>query len=131
MGNKRSDLTQEDIIAWADGVAGIKQQATADKLGVHVNTVATKRRKVADFIAEKFDINEYRMPLYGLYPLVINSMIHNLKKNDVTMTIAVAKGLQFLVDKNQSETDNRLNLSNDELAERIGRSVGLNDSAKG
>ena len=131
MGTKRSDLTQEEIISWADGLTGAKASDTAKKLGIHRNTVGIYRKRVADFIAEKFDINEYRMPLYGLYPLAINSLIHNLKKNDVTTTIAYLRGIQCLVDKNQSETDNRLNLSNDELAERIRRSVGLDDIAKG
>lgn len=120
MGKKRQELTQEDVLAWADGLAGVSAQDSADRLGVHRNTITTKRKKVAAFIAEKFDINEYRLPLYGLYSLWLNSTIHNLKKNDVTMTIAIGKGLALLVDKREIDgSGNFTGLSNDELAERI------------
>lgn len=120
MAGKKQDLTQEDVLAWADGIVGTPAQKTADKLGIHRNTVAIKRKKVADFVAKKFDINKYRLPLYGLYPLWLNSTIHNLKKNDVTMTIAIGKGLSLLVDKQEIDAKGNLTgLSNDELAERI------------
>lgn len=120
MGSNKAQLTQEDILAWVDNLAGMKVRLIAEKQGVSRQAIHARCKKVAAFIAEKFDINEYRMPLYGLYSLWLNSTIHNLKKNDVTMTIAMGKGLNLLIDKHEVEgSGNFTGLSNDELAERI------------
>ena len=104
---------------------GEKVKDSAAKFGCTRQSIAARRKKVAAFIAEKFDIDKYRKPLYALYPLVLNSLIHNLKKNDVTMTIATLKGLQMLVDKQVNDNTNAVNLSNDELTERILGRIGV------
>ena len=132
MGSKRKDITQEDILAWADNLAGVAVKITAECQGVTTQAIRNRRKKVADFIAEKFDINEYRLPLYGLYSLWLNSVIHNLKKNDTTMTIAIGKGLSLLVDKQEIEgSGNFTGLSNDELAERIISGLKADAGSKG
>lgn len=120
MGRGNGDITESDILAWADGLAGVPATETAKKQGVSDMAIHRRRKKVAAFIGKKFDINEYRVPLYGLYKLWLNSVVHNLKKNDTTMTIAIGKGLSLLIDKHEVEgSGNFTGLSNDELAERI------------
>ena len=36
------DLTQEDILAWADGVVGVPATETAQKQGCHIHTFAQR-----------------------------------------------------------------------------------------
>jgi hypothetical protein len=98
---RKSDLTQEDILAWADNLAGIAPGVTAKKQGVSTEAIRRRRIKCAAFIAEKFDINEYRLPLYSLYSLWLNSVIHNLKKNDTTITMGFGKGMNLFVEKQE------------------------------
>ena len=120
MARPQKDLTQSEILAWADGLAGVPMTETAGRLGVSEQSIRRWREKVKNWIAEEFNINEYRMPLYSLYPLMVNSLIHNLKKNDVTTTLNLLKGLQITVDKNAVEnTGNLSNLSDDELRDRL------------
>ena len=131
MGSNRGELTQEDILAWADNLAGTSVNVTAKKQGVSRQAIHNRRKKVAEFIADKFDINEYRLPLYGLYGLWLSSVIRNLKKNDTTMTVAIGKGLNLLVDKREIDSQHGITgLSNDELAERICRHFGADTSGK-
>ena len=103
MATVAKDIMPEDILTWADYMAGTPAATTAKQQKCHPNTILNRRKKVAEFISQKFDINEYRMPLYQLYPLVVKSLIRNLSKFDVTTTIAVAKGLQLLVDKGEMD----------------------------
>lgn len=109
-----------------DKVAAVPQVETAEKLHVSRNTVRSYQDKVGEFIAQVFDINAYRMPFYTLWPEIMASVRANLKKNDVTMTVALCKGLQIFVDKQVNENNDKLDsLSNDELAELISRRLGL------
>ena len=103
MSRTKQDVTPEDVLAWADGLTGVATKESARKQGCSAQTIINRRKKMKAFIAQKFDIEDYRMPLYGLYPLAINSLTHNLKKNDTTCTIALLKGLQILVDKSQND----------------------------
>lgn len=98
-GGSKVQLTPEDILAWADGLSGIPGKESAAKQEVSKTTILARRTKVANFIGEKFDIDQYRMPMYGLYSLAVNSVAHNLRKNDVTMTIAYMKGLNIFSDQ--------------------------------
>lgn len=108
------NLTQEQILAWADGLIGISSQETADKLGKHQNTIINWRNTVAEFIGQKFDINDYRLPLYGLYTLGLKSLMTLLAKNDGPVTIAYFKGIGLFREKSEIETS-YTNLSDDDL----------------
>ena len=46
--NKDKELTQEAILAWADGITGISATESSKKLGIHRNTVAKYRNEVAE-----------------------------------------------------------------------------------
>ena len=125
MAKRKTDLTQEDILAWADNLDSIPTVVTAKRQGVSVEAVRRRRIKCAAFIAEKFDINEYRLPLYGLYGLFLNSVITNLRKCDSRMTIAYGKGMNIWVEKQIIEEANPTgSMTNDELTRRISRIVG-------
>lgn len=126
MAKEKKDLTQEDILAWADQISGVPATETARRQGCHENTVAARRKRVAEFIAEKFDINEYRMPLYALYPIWLRSVINNLKKDDTQMTIAFGKGMNLFVDK--FEGDLTTNATPAELERIITEALGVTNS---
>ena len=128
MGNKKQDISPSDILAWADGLVGVSMKESAGKQACSERAIANRRSKVKDFIARDFDINNYRLPLYALYPLTINSLTHNLKKCDTTITIALLKGLQILVDKQQTESQPFGNLTDDELRQLFS---DLHDLASG
>jgi hypothetical protein len=117
----RQDFVPHEILAWADYIAGVPQVETAKKLKLSRDTIHDAREKVAAFIAKQFDINAYRLPLYSLYPEWVASVLALLRKHDVTMTVALGRGLQLLVDKQVNESEDTSNLSNDELVERIQR----------
>ena len=120
MGSKKRDITQEDILAWADGIVGVSTKESGEKMNITSQAIRDRQKKVKKWMAEKFDVDDYRKPLYGIYPLWLHSVIHNLRKHDVSMTIALGKGLGILVDKQEIDgTGNFTGLSNDELAERI------------
>jgi len=100
MGKHQINITQDYILAWADGLVGVSPRETGLKFGVSDQTIRNWQKKVAEWIAEKFDINEYRMPLYSLYPLMVNSLVHNLKRKDVQTTLNLLKGLQITTGDN-------------------------------
>jgi hypothetical protein len=113
MRTKRKELTPEEIIAWADAVNGVKAQDTAKKLGVHANTVTTYRKKVAEFIGKHINLDDYRNPLYELYPLALKSLIVNLNSHDVPTTLKFFSGMGLFIDK--SQTEDLTKYSDDEL----------------
>ena len=109
---------EKTVLVIGSGIAGLLHIKLARALGAD-KIIAT-------------DINDYRLPLYGLYSLWLNSVVHNLKKNDTTMTIAIGKGLGLLVDKQEIEgSGNFTGLSNDELAERILSGLKVDAGSKG
>jgi hypothetical protein len=117
----RESFTPQDLLSWVDSISGVSQAETATKLSISRDTVRDGRDRVATFIAQNFDINSYRLPLYAFYTDFLKSVQHNLRKFDVPMTIAYGKGLQIFVDKQVNESEDLANLSNDELIERIQR----------
>jgi hypothetical protein len=120
-----ANVPLHEILCWGDKLAGIPQADTAERLGIHRNTVRRAQERIAALLAAKFDINDYRTPLYDLYNLWLKSVIGNLEVGDSPVTIAMGKGLQLFVDKQVNETEDIGNLSNDELVERISRRLGL------
>lgn len=126
----KKDLTPEDILAWTDQMMGVSATETGQKQGCHENTALIRRKRVADFVADKFDINEYRMPLYAAYPLAVKSLLHNLKKHDVATTLGYLRGMQLFVDKNQTDQGMR-GLSDDELNAVINNALGVKPDSKG
>ena len=131
MGKRSKEyLSQEEILAWADGLNGTSISQSGQKLGVDPATVHRWRKKVGEFIAQKFDINEYRIPLYALYPLWLNSVLHNLKKNDVALTVAFGKGMQLFQEK--TAVDAQIGAMSDaDLAGLIANAVGHSPADKG
>ena len=121
----REIFTPHELLAWADHISGVPHVVTAKKLHVTPQSVRDFHRKVEEFIAKEFDINSYRLPLYNFYPLLIESVAANLKKHDVTLTIALLRGLQILVDKQVVEGEDTSKLSNDELVALINRRLNL------
>ncbi|MFH1740210.1 MAG: hypothetical protein ABIH23_14475 [bacterium] len=117
-----------EILCWGDKLAGIPQEDTAKRLSIHRNTVSRAQQRIATLLASKFDINEYRTPLYDLYNLWLKSIIANLEAGDSPVTIAMGKGLQLFVDKQVTEGEDLSKLSNDELVGLINRR--LNPRAK-
>ena len=113
-GNNKNDLTQEAILAWADGITGVSATDSAKKLGVHRHTVSKWRNEVAEFIGQKFDVNDYKLPLYGLYGLGLNSLMTLLRKCDGPVTVAFFKGLGLFTDKQELDANYR-NLSDGDL----------------
>jgi hypothetical protein len=125
MTKDKNDITQSELLAWADGLAGVSDAETAKKFGVNRSTIHRWRQKIKAFIALEFDVNQYRMPLYNLYPLILKSLVHNLKAFDVATTNNLLKGLQISVDKTINENPGDIsNLSNDELTERLRERLG-------
>ena len=73
------ELSVDDIIVWADCVTNVPGTMTAKKLGISDETVYRARKKVKQFVAQHIDLDQFRIPLYGLYPLILQSLIRNLK----------------------------------------------------
>jgi len=94
------NITQSMILAWADWLANVPMNETALKLKCSIQTVRRYRDRVKEWMSQKFDINEYRMPLYRLYPMMVESLVHNLKKCDVQTTLNLLKGLQITTGDN-------------------------------
>lgn len=114
--NKREEiLTPEEITAWAVSIAGGKTSETAKKFKVTPRTIQKWIKHAREHIGEEVNINDFRTPLYGLFPLVVESLIHNLKKFDVTTTLGLAKGLQIFVEKQESDVNRVGNMSDAEL----------------
>lgn len=63
------------------------------------------RKRVKAFIGDGFDVNELRLPLLGLLPLAVDSLVANLKEHDVQTTLAYLKGMGIFLDKNESLED--------------------------
>lgn len=101
MSKSKQDLSQDDVMTWAMFYGGLSHTMIAKALKCHPNTVGNRLRKIGNWVAEEFDINKLRMPLYALYPQMVNSVMTNLNKCDVTMTLGVMRGLQILVDKTE------------------------------
>jgi len=124
MKSRKPDLTQDDVMTWAMYVGGLSHTAIAKALKCHHNTVANRLKKIGEWMAEKFDIAEFRLPLYALYPHMVASVLHNLKKCDVSMTLGVMRGLQILVDKTE-QTGDWSQVTDDELRRRIRDAIGF------
>lgn len=103
MAKYRKDITPEEILAWADLITGRPLKESAEAQNCTAQTIINRRKRVQEFIGERFDINEYRLPIHGLFPLWVKSVINNLAKNDVTLTIALGKGMGYLIDKHESD----------------------------
>jgi len=101
MARRTIQLTEEDILVWADYISGRPVKETMEKQGVSYTAIMNRRKKVRDFLGQKFDINIYRLPMFGLVPLVLKSLIHNLKQNNSKVTIATAKGLGLFTGDNE------------------------------
>ncbi len=100
---KTAELTPEEIIVWAQSQAGTPQSQIAKNMGKGPATITRWLKKAREFIGEGVDIENFRTPLYGLYPLAVESLMHNLKNFDVHTTIALLKGLNILMDKKEIE----------------------------
>ncbi|MDF1545600.1 MAG: hypothetical protein P1R58_10920 [bacterium] len=107
-------LTPYDIMAWLDMVMGVSAQASAVKQNCSKNTITNRRQRVQEFVGDQLNIDDYRLPLFQLYPLMVRSLIANLHKLDVPTTMGVLKGLGVLIDKSEHDF-NLANLSDDDL----------------
>lgn len=114
MSKSKNDITPEMVIAWAEGIGGSSATATGKRLKKSRPTITKWRERVQEFVGNDFDPENYRKALYGFYDLALNSIEHNLKKNDVTMTVALMKGLNIFRDKREIEADIN-NMSDSEL----------------
>ena len=118
---KPQELSPEEIVAWAQHVSGIKQYEIARSINVTQKTISNWIKKVKAFIGDKFEIENNRLPQYGLYPLAIQSLVFNLKRNDVQTTIAVLKGLNILTEKYEHEVTDLRSKTNEELIAELGK----------
>ena len=130
MSKRRQDLSQDDVMTWAMFYGGLSHTMIAKALKCHPNTVGNRLRKIGDWVAEEFDINKLRMPLYALYPQMVNSVMTNLNKCDVTMTLGVMRGLQILVDKTE-QGKTAADLTDHELRLRIREALGYQPGEEG
>ena len=118
MKKKDKDVSPEMVMAWAEGLTGAKAKDTAKRFGVSDQTVRNWKQRVQDWVGKDFDIENYRRSLFAFWDLAMNSLSHNLQKNDVTMTVAYLKGLTAFSERKEIEkkiTD----LSDEELDEFI------------
>ena len=75
------ELTPEEITAWAHSVSGASQANIAKTMNKGQTTVSRWIKKARKAIGEDVEIENFRTPLYGLYPLAVASLMHNLKEN--------------------------------------------------
>lgn len=120
--NKREsiELNEQEIISWADSMAGASDVSIAKKLGIHRMTVAKYKKKVQAYIGDRMDLDNYKLPLFELYPLALRSLIVNLNEHDVQTTLQFFRGLGIFTERTEVEDVSRLSDTDlDALAQRI------------
>lgn len=113
--DKDASVTPEAIMAWANKLMGIPASKTAKDFKIHRNTVTQRVKKVEEYVNSKIEINNYRIPLFGLYSLGLKSLIKNLKSGNPTVTIAFFKGLGLFTETVAVDDDDISNFTDDEL----------------
>jgi len=132
MKRRNNNLTEEEIVAWADSIKGIPTKETARRLGVHRNTILNYCKRVQAFVGDRIDLDNYKLPLFELYPLALKSLIANLEDCDVQMTIQFFKGLGIFVDKQEYEDVGKFSDEElDAISQRIVQSAQSRLAASG
>ena len=119
------ELTPEEIMVYSLAEAGIPLKEIADKSDRSYRTIRRWADKVRKFLEKSdYDIEKYRRPIDGLYPLWLRSVMMNLKACDTTMTIAIGKGRQWLVEKKEHEDKSVSDMCATELDDYIMENYG-------
>lgn len=110
--------------------SGMPIRQIAGQLDKNEKTISRWLQKTREFIKNsEFDIDNYRLPLHALYPLWLKSVMMNLKACDTTLTIAMGKGMQYFVEKQETHDANQSKSKpTDELEREI---VEIIDSTEG
>jgi len=101
---QKIDISPEEVIVYALAETGVPVKEMADKTGKTRQTIYNWINRVREFVkSSEIDIDDYRSPIHALYPLWLRSVIMNLKACDTTMTIALGKGMQYFVDRQETK----------------------------
>lgn len=103
---RQTKLSADDIVTWAAHASGMATKDIAAKQGVTSSAINFRIARIKKFIEKEggdFDINAYRLPMYGFFDLFVNSIQSNLLQHDVTTQNAYAKGMGIYQDKQQLE----------------------------
>jgi hypothetical protein len=85
---RKIELSAEDILAWADKMSGRTVKSTSEALNETTRMVFLRRSKVQRFIeAGGFDLNQYRLPMFGLYSEAVKSLYELLKAKNPQATL--------------------------------------------
>jgi len=93
---EKLSLNQEEIIIYADYIAKIPISQTVKKTGLSESTINRRRIQLKQFLRKNVNLQKYQARIFGLYPLVINSLVHHLVNKDKDVTLKVAQSLGLL-----------------------------------
>lgn len=106
---RRVDLTEKQITAWAESLAGVPVSDIADKHGVSRKTIWEWIKDVKEQVGS-VDIDEMRGCLFSLFPDAVSAIKHCLTFNrDGQIALRLLSGLAVLSDKQQIEYTDKAN----------------------
>lgn len=128
----RIELSPEEIMVYGLVEAGMPISQIAETAQKDRATIHRWLKKTRDFIAASdFNIEDYRMSIHGLFPLWLRSVVENLRQYDTTMTVAIGKGMQYFVEKSQSDVSRVGDMSDTELDTYIKQEYGKSNEPVG
>jgi len=108
-------LTPEELMVYSAAMSGIPVKDLAEQTKKSKVTIYAWINKIKAYIAEDYNIEDFRQPLHGLYTLWMNSVVANLKNCDSTFTIAHGKGMGYYQEKQHIEHSDSTIQSSEEL----------------
>ena len=120
--------TDEELEAYSLWLIGRPLKEIADMQGVTTKCVGERRDRVRSQAMKRIDINDYRNPVFRLYPLWLKSAKGLLQGGDSAFTNAMGKGLGLFNEKvelafsDNTMTDEELEKKLEDIKDKLGKS---------
>ena len=118
-GASQIGLSAEELMTYSLLQAGVPVARLAKDMGKAPSTLYRWRERIQSFVDNNLSIEDYRTPLMSLYPLIVISLVANLKKCDVQTTLTLAKGLGLLIEKSEHDFKGLGGNTSDELKQQL------------
>jgi len=92
---ERLTVSQTGFAVFLDWLAGEKVGVSAKRHGIHPNTVRYHRKVFANLLGDQFDIRQFQRKMFGLVPLILETLGKALKSGDRDLALALTRMLNL------------------------------------